>query len=491
MTFVVVALRMVLQLLVGVVSLRITIEILGIEVYSAYAAVFGLVFFFSFLQTAVQSLGNVLFNKASISDSKDGNYLAQTFSISLLFYILFGVIMLIPIMFMASDLGLNLELIDLGLLVIFVISNFIVTSLSSFLLNYLILLKKNKIHLIFSFFELFLKCLSIAVLYLLSIDTLIGYALLLFLVQLIFASIIYIYTHFSGLSFHKGSLSGIYRFAKDVISLSGEHFSYSINGYGFSTMLIKFFGAQIGLIRNVALQLTMVPSTLGSFFYSALMPQFFSKARSYHVQFSDLRLAKFVFTIIIIFSLPLLFYCQEILTVWLGKNFPTQITVKFTLVLTLSLYIDSFFLSLRSNIDLSPEANRYHKNLVLISFVYLISMMIILYFFRNIEYAFKSIILFSLITCLYRFSLIFKMIVSHVAKVYLLKYIFSSLILLSFIYLFATYIAYFEIDKLVIIAFLIYSYLLFVLNGRKDRLFAWENTLKLLQTIKQNFLRSI
>jgi len=477
---------MLLQLLVGVVSTRITIDILGIEVYSAYAAIFGLVFFFSFLQTAVQSLSNVSFNQALSSDSGDGTFIAHSFSTSFLFYILFGITMFIPILFMALDLGLNFAFIDLFSVVLFVLSNFIVTSLSSLLLNYLILLNKSKIHLIFSFVELFLKSLSIGVLYLSSLDSLFGYALLLFLVQLVFVSIICLYLHFSVMSVFNGSYSGIYKFIKDAVSLSGEHFSYSINGFGFSTMLIKFFGSQIGAIRNVALQLTVVPSTIGSFFYSSLMPQFFSKNRSHDVQFNDLRLAKFVFTIIVIFSLPLLFYSQEILIVWLGKNFPTQITVQFTLVLTLSLYLDSFYLSLRSNIDLSPGANRYHRNLVFISVFYLLLMMGILYFHRNIEFALRSIILFSLLTSLYRFYLIYKMTVSRIAKLYLCRYSFTSLILLTLIYIYFTYFAHFEQVEYFIPMFF-YSCIFFVINDKRDRYFARDIILKLFKTVKQKF----
>lgn len=471
LSFSVVLFRMILLLAIGVVATRITIDVIGLELYSVYTSIYGMVFFFTFIQTAIQSASNVIHSDFIKSDLNQNNYLGIVLPNTMIFYFLFCIPLYFILVNAISIFDISINSIDLNAVILLIFCIYILSGTSSLLMNYLVILNKNKQHLMISFLETLIKASGLLLLYFLDLNNLVDYALLLFYTQMFFTLFVFLYLKFITSFKTKFCLENFKKFFLLVFSLSGEHISYSINGYGFSTMLVKFFGTQIGAIRNIAIQMTIIPSSLVSAFYSAIMPKMFGSDRSFLINIKDLQLAKFIFTILIFFTLPLLILSNQLLVLWLGTKFPIAITVDFIEVLFISIYLDSAFLNLRANIDLSNKYNSYHKSLVYLSISYIIILALFLYMFHSIQFALYSFVLFTILVSFLRYRYLYNLCYSSKEQVYLMKYyILVNVISLSLFYFLESNISrnlYFSF----LFSIVYYLFILFILNDKKDRSF--------------------
>ncbi len=474
---------MILQLVIGVVATRVTIDVIGLKVYSTYSSIYGFIFFFSFMQSAIQSASNVMHSNYIKNDLKQDSFIGIILPNTIIFYFALCTLLYFLVISIVSSFNDLVNTIDLEVIILIIFSIYAVSGISTLLMNYLVILKKNKAHLTFSIFELLIKALSLVMLYLFNLDNLLDYTLLLFCSQLFFTLIVYLYFQFPTPYKLNFSFKYFLKFSRLIFSLSGEHISYSINGYGFSTMLVKFFGTQIGAIRNVAMQLTIIPSSLVSAFYSSIMPKMFGSGRSHLINIKDLQLAKFIFTTIILFTFPFIILSNKILTLWLGSEFPVSITVDFIEVFFISIYLDSIFLNLRANIDLSPNFKNYHRSLVFISIFYLISLGGLLYFFTNVQFALYSFILFTLFISFLRFRFIYNLTNSFEEKFYLKKYYILAIILTISMFTFLGYIGTKNVYYMILFSCIFYLSMLLVLNNKKDLSFHFNCFYKLFSVI--------
>lgn len=351
-------------------TVRVVLNILGVIDYGIYDVVAGVVTTMSFL-SSVMSMAIQRFYSYAIGENNHDR-LKQIFSISLIFFIVISIFVLvigesIGLWFINTKLTIPKEKMAAANWVYqFAILSFIVNIISIPFSSALIAHENLKVYSIISLAEYVLRLTLILLLPFLFIDKLIGYGLLMFISYLVI-TLIYVYIARSRY------IECFYENIKDsnlvrhLISYSGWTMygtvSSVLNNQGNSILLNIFFGPVANAAKSIAFQVSNSLTVFSSNFFMAVRPTLIKSYAEGNMNdtmkifyFSN----KFTYYLLYLICLPLLLETEYILKLWL-ENTTDQMVVFSQLIL-----IYTLILSLNNPITILIQATGNVKKYFLI-----------------------------------------------------------------------------------------------------------------------------
>lgn len=347
-------LRMIVNMVVGIYTSRITLEYLGITDYGIYQSVGGIVGMISFTNTAI-STGISRFITYGLGEDNPQK-LRRTFSTILTTQIIFIII----IVFIAETAGYWFVTHKLVIppesmkAAIFAYHVSIFTVAIGMLANpFLAMITAHERFRVYAYVSLVTTFATLGVAYLLQITQsgrLYLYAGCLFLItfgSLIF-QILYSYKHFSETTFKLTFDKSLFR---DIAGFSGwsmfAALSIALNNQGLLVLLNMFFSPAIVAARAVSLTVYNAASQLVSNFRSAMNPQIVKQFAAGNYETSRELLVtstKISFFLMLLLSVPIFYMAGPLLAIWL-KEVPqySEIFLKLVVIQALFQVFDTSF----------------------------------------------------------------------------------------------------------------------------------------------------
>lgn len=323
---------------VSLFTSRVVLQTLGIEDYGIYNVVGGIITMFTFINSAMMSSTQRFLN----FELARGNTqrLQSVFNTSLQIHMMIAV----AIVFLGETIGLWFLLEKLVIpedrmrAAIWVYQCSVISCAVSILSApynaNIVAHEKMSAFAYISILEVLLKLVIVYLLYILSFDKLIMYALLILFVQLL---IRFIYSHYCHKHFEEThfSLKVNRVLFKEMSGFAGWSFCGNLASIlltqGINMMLNVFFGPVVNAARGIAVQVQSAVQQFVCGFQTAINPQITKNYASGNLEQMYIlmfRSARFSFMLLFFLSLPVILETQFILTIWL-KSVPSE-TVCFT-----------------------------------------------------------------------------------------------------------------------------------------------------------------
>ncbi|MCL2289670.1 MAG: lipopolysaccharide biosynthesis protein [Bacteroidetes bacterium] len=345
--------RMLLTMLIAFYTLRVVMNVLGVEDYGTYVTISGAVLMFGFLSGTMATASQRFF--AMELGVENHVKLKQLFSINVLIFI--GLAILIFILAETVGLWYFLKIMKIPpdrmeaavWVYQFAIFTFMVSIITTPYLAIITAREKLTVYAYLSVLEVVFKLAILYVLIYTSMDKLKLYAVLLFAVQILISAA---YITYSTLKFPECKVKYYWNKAmfKEVFGFAGWNvigvLAMTARSYGITLLLNAFFGVIINAARGAAL---LVYSALNQFahnFFTAVRPQLI---KSYSIDPEDksgemmklvFQSSKFCYYLILVLSLPILIETRSILDIWL-KGIVPEYTVIFTRLIIINAIIES------------------------------------------------------------------------------------------------------------------------------------------------------
>lgn len=327
--------RMLFTMGVSLYTSRVVLEILGIVDYGVYNVVSGVITMFAFINYSMTSATQRYITFAIGTDDK--TQMEKVFCSSVQIHFLISLLILV----LGETVGLWYVLHKLVIpatsqyAAMWVYQCSILTAMVGIMSipynSEIIAHEKMSAFAFISIFEAVLKLCVVFLLWIIPLDKLLIYGILLFMVQIMIRSIygIYCRKHFKETIYHH---SVDLQLLKNMGSFAGWSFfgniSSVLNGEGINQLLNLFFGPVVNAARAVAIQVQMAVQQLATNFQVAINPQI---TKSYAI--GDLpgmhRLiffsSRIAFTILFIVIMPLLIETPYVLDIWLKKVPPQSV----------------------------------------------------------------------------------------------------------------------------------------------------------------------
>lgn len=319
--------RLLFTLLIGLYSIRILLENLGVNDFGLYGTVAGVIALISFLQTALSSATNRFLNIEMVRGTV--SYIQNIFSTSVFLHIIIAVFICILIEIFGgwalhSYISLPVGKIDVATQVfhLSVISLFVLVATIPF---EAMLMAKEKfgIYALISIFDAFLKLILAYVLVFFNDDKLLYYAIgvfcIVFLMRLVY--VLYVGLNFieTKIKFHIEK-----QFLKKIISFISwdlyGNFSVVLRLHGTTLLMNNFFGLVMVASIQVSNQITAALNNLSSNIFLAVKPQLMkSYAENDLNRTNELIVfsSKYAYYLMLIFCVPIIINMEYILGIWL------------------------------------------------------------------------------------------------------------------------------------------------------------------------------
>lgn len=322
-------LRTIVTLAISLFTSRAILNILGVQDYGIYNVVGGFVSMFSIISsTMISSTQRYLnFEFGKIENNKS----TEVFNCSLVLHALLGLFLIIVfetfgLWFLNTRLNIPLDRMNAANWVFqFSILTFVLNVLRAPFDASIIAHERMKA---FAYVNLFEAVLKLAIVYSLllpvKIDNLIQYSVLMLLIAVIVFVIysIYCIKNFEEIIFIFVKDRSLYR---NIIGFASYNFvgasSIVFAQQGVNILLNVFFGVAVNAARGITDQVQAAISKFVGDFTTALNPQITKSyaqqniANMMNLIIKGTRIAFFLF---LFFSLPILLYTEEILSIWLG-----------------------------------------------------------------------------------------------------------------------------------------------------------------------------
>ena len=345
--------RQILILLVSLYTVRIVLDVLGIEDYGIYNVVGGVVALFSFLSGSMASATQRFFSFAI--GQEDSDKLNKVFSVNLLIYIAIAIIAFILLetigtWFINQQLKIPPERFEAARWVYhFSVLTFIATIFTAPFMAIIIAHEDMQIYAYISVVEAGLKLAIVFLLMRLSGDKLEVYGFLLFAVSFVNA------LFYVGICVRKYSECQFRRFywdkrlLQEIISFTGwtllGQITIVLRNQGVTILLNQVFTPVVVAARAIASSITSRINIFSSNFNIGLYPPIIKsyaaneKNNMFSLIFNG---AKITFFLMWIFSLPLFLEMDTILSIWLKT--PPEGAVLFTRLALVEVLINSISL---------------------------------------------------------------------------------------------------------------------------------------------------
>lgn len=329
--------RTIIIMLINLYTSRVILEALGVEDYGVYNAVGGVVAMFTVISGA---LSGSISRYITYELGKGGTQKLQlVFSTSVNIMIGLSLIILLlsePICLWFLNTQMNIP--DGRMYA----ANWVLQcSLFAFCINLIsvpynsaiIAHEKMSAFAYISILEAVLKLVIVFLLFILPLDKLVSYSILILVVALIIRIIYGIYCNHKFQECHYFfSYNKI--LTKEMMCFAGWSFltntAYIINTHGVNLLTNLYFGVTMNAARGVATQVDNAVMQFVNNFMTALTPQITKSYAKGDIQdtFNLVCMgAKFSFFLMLYFALPLLIEADYLLTLWLGENVPPSTAV--------------------------------------------------------------------------------------------------------------------------------------------------------------------
>ena len=340
--------RQILIMLVSLYTVRVVLEILGAEDYGIYNVMAGVVTMFGFLSNSMATASQRYFSFEL--GRGDFEQLKKLFSLTILIYVLIGVLVLllaetIGLWFISNKLIIPLERKEAALWVYqFSIFSFLFTILTSPYMAMIISHEEMNIYAYVSIIEVLLKLGIVFVLRFITWDKLILYSFLILIITVIIAGIYLIVCtrkyEECKFSFYWNNI-----LFKEVSAYTGWYLFIGIatigKNQGINVLLNNFFNPVVVAARSIAAQVNSAAATFSLNFSKAIQPQIIKSYASGQKETMLLFLfqgSKCTYLLMYLFVLPLLLEMPIILGLWL-KN-PPEYSILFAQLVLFDVLID-------------------------------------------------------------------------------------------------------------------------------------------------------
>ncbi len=330
--------RQIIIMLISLYTVRVVLNVLGIEDYGIYNVVAGIVALFSFLSNSMATASQRYFSYAM--GKQDDLLLERTFSLTFTVYVILSVGVLIfaetiGLWYLRTQMVIPHERILAALWVYqFAIISFAITMLTTPYMSSIIAHENMSIYAYVSIVEASLKLVIVFLLRTILYDKLIVYSALLMGVSIIITSIYRAYCR-------KKYFECKIRFIWDV-TLFKESFAFTgwtlfgsfttiLRTQVITIMLNQVFGAIVVAARSISINVANYVNIFSSNFNLGLYPSIIKEYASgrknnmYTLVFSG---SKLTFFLMWVFTLPMYIQMDFILKIWLGS--PVEGAILFT-----------------------------------------------------------------------------------------------------------------------------------------------------------------
>jgi O-antigen/teichoic acid export membrane protein len=322
--------RQILTLFVSLYTVRIVLDVLGVEDYGIFQVIGGVVLFFSFLKGTMASATQRFFSFAM--GEEDEEKLKKIFSINLIIYVFIGVLALIllegiGLWFVRQELNIPAERFNSALLVYhFTVLSFFFTIVSTPFISALMAHEDMHIFAYISIAEAILKLVIVFLLMHLSFDKLELYGFLLLVV-----SVLICFTYvWIGFKRYKECQFRIFywnnKMFKEIIGFTGwtlfGSFTSAARYQGVIILINQFYNpvvvAAVAVARNITGQVQMFSVNFNSSLYPPIIKSYAAKDLNnmFNLIFAG---SKMTFYLLWIFALPLFLGMDVILELWLKE----------------------------------------------------------------------------------------------------------------------------------------------------------------------------
>lgn len=345
--------RQILILLVGLYTVRVVLDVLGVEDYGIYNVVAGIVSFFSFLSGTMASATQRFFSFAI--GKNDTEQLKKIFLVNIFIYIgiaLVAIFLLetVGLWFVNQKLEVPADRFDAARFIYhFSVLTFSATILTSPFMAIIIAHEDMQIYAYISIIEAVLKLGVVFLLMYIEADKLELYGVLLFIVALINAMI---YISISLRKYEECQFKKLYwdkRLVHEILGFTGwtlfGQITTVVRNQAVTILINQVFNPLVVASRAIALSISGYIGVFANNFNTSLYPPIIKsyssnkKNEMFSLIFNGSKLTFFLMWVI---ALPLLLEMEMILSIWL-KNIPpdavlfTQLNIIESLILSLSL----------------------------------------------------------------------------------------------------------------------------------------------------------
>lgn len=361
-------LRQLILLLVSLYTVRIVLEVLGVENYGIYNVIAGFVSMFNIVCTNL-NITTQRYLSYSIGSQND-NEISRCFTNSFTLHLIFGILVVV-LLETIGLLGFDYLNIpeDRHVAAMFVFQISVLTMfLSITQVPYNALVIANERMQVFAYISLVEGILKLALVFLLmhiKSDILIVYAVLMFAVQALVISTYRVYcvrelktqSRLKRQSIDKGTMKEMIQFSGWSLLTSS---SWVLKAQGVNMVLNIFFGAAINAARGVANQIISVVTSFMLNFQMAANPkinQYYAKGELDEMQALVFQSIKISFMLLLIAFVPIWIEINSILSIWL-VDVPAYTTV-FIHIIIVELIIDSATGPLATAVRASGKVKKY------------------------------------------------------------------------------------------------------------------------------------
>lgn len=345
--------RQIITLLVSLYTVRIVLNVLGVEDYGIYNVIGGIVTLFSFLNASMASATQRFFAYALGENNLEK--LKQIFSVNIIIYFLIAFFALISLetlglWFVKNQLHISPLRLNAALYVFhFSIAAFVLSIFTAPLKAIMIAYEDMKLFAYLSIFEVVLRLAAVLSLHVIIGDKLITYAALLFFVSFLMLVIHFIVCYKKYIICRINQLLWNKKLFKEIVSFTGwtlfGQLTTVFRNQAITVLLNQFFNPVIVAARAIAVSTSNQLQTFsGNFNLSLYPPIIKSYASNNKKEMLSLIFngSKITFFLMWVFALPLYIEMELILTLWL-KNIP-QHSVLFTRLSLIEVLINSLSL---------------------------------------------------------------------------------------------------------------------------------------------------
>lgn len=335
--------RLFLTLIIGFITSRVILQVLGVEDFGIYSLVGGVVTLFVFVNQALAA-STQRFITYDLG-KKDKLALNNTFSMCLNAHILFSIVILFALeitgyFLLNGILNINLDRIEAAK---WVFQCMVLSSIFNILrVPYMSLITADEKFGFISFVGIVEPILKLLILYILVIvncDKLILYSILYMIVTFVSSLLYLFYCRINYSDTIKFRLSLKISQMKNFIKFSGmslyEQISVVCSYQGVDFLLNIYHGVVVNAAMGIAKQVQAAVFNFISGFQSAMSPQITKSyaAEDYeYLQKLMVSIPKYSLYLIMIISLPIMFNMESLLDIWLG-NYPSYTGIFCQLIL--------------------------------------------------------------------------------------------------------------------------------------------------------------
>jgi O-antigen/teichoic acid export membrane protein len=409
--------RQIIIMLISLYTVRVVLNVLGIEDYGIYNVVAGIVALFSFLSSSMVTASQRFFSYAM--GKKDDMLLERTFSLTFTVYIILSVGVLI----LAETIGLwylrtqlvipNGRMLATLWVYQFAMISFAITMLTTPYMSSIIAHENMSIYAYVSIVEASLKLAIVYLLRTIHYDKLIVYSALLMVVSVIITSI---YRAYCRKKYFECKIRLIWDsiLFREAFTFTGwtlfGSFTTILRTQVITIMLNQVFGAIVVSARSISINVANYVNIFSSNFNIGLYPSIIKEYASgrknnmYTLVFNG---SKLTFYLMWVFTLPMYIHMDYILKIWLGS--PVEGAILFTRLALIESLINSITLPVTTAARAPGQMKQYESILGILQILIFVISFIMLKLGGGAETVYYVAILVNIIMVLVRLMLVDKL----------------------------------------------------------------------------------